>query len=244
MSASLIQTALWIGSEKKVVQEVSIFLKSVFCSKQGCDICINCRNIDQRAHYAVRWFYPENMYTIATLEPLFKTMAFALEDNTHFFFIIERAELLSSLCANSLLKSLEEPPAGYHFILSAPSAELVLPTIRSRCVIRVIEDSQTEHHTLAQFFIQPSTGALPVFVQELDRVKVSERDIPEFVDGLLQQWHGIYQEAVLAHDQTSMERSQKAIAEIMHMKQMPPMPGSAKFFLKSLYLRLKYSEIA
>ena len=35
--------------------------------------------------------------------------------------------------ANALLKIIEEPPEGVLFLLTAPSAAVVLPTIRSRC---------------------------------------------------------------------------------------------------------------
>ncbi len=48
-------------------------------------------------------------------------------------FVFERAELFSGEAANSLLKTLEEPPPRVMLILLAPSADAMLPTIRSRC---------------------------------------------------------------------------------------------------------------
>lgn len=47
-------------------------------------------------------------------------------------FIVQRAEELSNAAANALLKTLEEPGPGTHFILSSSAAESLLPTIRSR----------------------------------------------------------------------------------------------------------------
>jgi len=47
--------------------------------------------------------------------------------------ILYGAHHLRASSANALLKSLEEPPEGVLFILTAPSAANVLPTIRSRC---------------------------------------------------------------------------------------------------------------
>lgn len=47
--------------------------------------------------------------------------------------LIYPLELLRSDAANTLLKSLEEPPAGTIFILLADRLDRVLPTIRSRC---------------------------------------------------------------------------------------------------------------
>ena len=50
-------------------------------------------------------------------------------------FIIESAEALNPASGNSLLKSLEEPPAYANFILTTPSTGNVLPTIVSRCQV-------------------------------------------------------------------------------------------------------------
>lgn len=49
--------------------------------------------------------------------------------------IIRGAEHLNEASANTLLKTLEEPPADVLWILTAPSEAAVLPTIRSRCCI-------------------------------------------------------------------------------------------------------------
>ena len=48
-------------------------------------------------------------------------------------FVFEAAGRLSGEAANSLLKTLEEPPDDVILILLAPDAEAVLPTILSRC---------------------------------------------------------------------------------------------------------------
>lgn len=48
--------------------------------------------------------------------------------------IIHPAEDMNSATANSLLKSLEEPPAGAFFMLVSHRPARLLPTIRSRCV--------------------------------------------------------------------------------------------------------------
>ena len=50
-------------------------------------------------------------------------------------FILKDAEGLNESSGNSLLKTLEEPPAYAHFILTATSTSAVLPTIASRCQI-------------------------------------------------------------------------------------------------------------
>jgi DNA polymerase-3 subunit delta' len=46
--------------------------------------------------------------------------------------LIEPAEAMNEATANALLKSLEEPPAGVHFLLVSHAPERLLPTVRSR----------------------------------------------------------------------------------------------------------------
>jgi DNA polymerase-3 subunit delta' len=48
--------------------------------------------------------------------------------------IVHPAEEMNTAAANSLLKNLEEPPAGAMFILVSHRPARLLPTIRSRCV--------------------------------------------------------------------------------------------------------------
>jgi hypothetical protein len=47
--------------------------------------------------------------------------------------VVPRAEMLGVEAANALLKSLEEPGARLHWILTTTRPEALLPTIRSRC---------------------------------------------------------------------------------------------------------------
>jgi len=53
--------------------------------------------------------------------------------NYHRWIIIEDAHRLNSTSANIILKILEEPPIGTHFILVTHYPEAVISTIRSRC---------------------------------------------------------------------------------------------------------------
>jgi DNA polymerase-3 subunit delta' len=53
----------------------------------------------------------------------------------HRFIIMDQVEKISTQGANALLKSLEEPPEGVHFIFITSSLSQVLPTIRSRCQV-------------------------------------------------------------------------------------------------------------
>lgn len=52
---------------------------------------------------------------------------------THRWILVEDAHRLNGASANMLLKTLEEPPPGAHFLLVTHRAEAMLQTIRSRC---------------------------------------------------------------------------------------------------------------
>jgi len=47
--------------------------------------------------------------------------------------VVHPAERMNTVSANTLLKTLEEPPGSVRFLLSCGSLEDVLPTVRSRC---------------------------------------------------------------------------------------------------------------
>ena len=53
--------------------------------------------------------------------------------NCHRWILVEEAHRLNDSSGNILLKTLEEPPAGTHFILVTHRPEALLQTIRSRC---------------------------------------------------------------------------------------------------------------
>lgn len=49
------------------------------------------------------------------------------------------AERMNTITANALLKTLEEPPAGFRFVLATGAGDDLLPTIKSRCLIHRLE---------------------------------------------------------------------------------------------------------
>lgn len=64
---------------------------------------------------------------------------------THRWIMVEDAHRLNGSSANMLLKILEEPPPGTHFLLVTHRAEAMLQTIRSRCeriTLKALEDEE------------------------------------------------------------------------------------------------------
>lgn len=225
---------LFVGSETDLKQRARSFMKEVLCQKKGCLLCVDCQLIEKQAHHAVLWFAPENRYTIESFETIGHTLSFELGEEEHFFFVFERADLFNKQCANSLLKPLEEPPRGYHFILLTSRADGILPTIRSRCLTQYFAASPSAHHPLYSYFTEPDTARAAEFLKELETNRVPEKDIIELLDQIAAYYYSL----VRTGDEDLREYAQKQAELIDQSRLSLPMPGSSKLFLKNLYLTL------
>ena len=86
--------------------------------------------------------------------------------------LIYPLEMLRSDAANTLLKSLEEPPANTIFILLADRVDRVLPTIRSRCRLLTAPRPDREQ----------GLAWLRTQLQRMNGLKVSDADIETIYD--------------------------------------------------------------
>jgi len=185
--------------------------------------------IREKQHHALMWLHPEKNYTIDQLDDLFTTLTYQLQPDEHFFFIIQKSDFLTPACANKLLKPMEEPPRGYHFILLAEHAEQILPTIRSRCIVYTLNNSSAPHtnHPLYECF----TTQLPdpyEFSKILDGSPINERETTELLDAILHYWFTtIHKKSTITPHITTLQQAQL----------QPPMPGSSTTFWRNLYLQ-------
>jgi len=197
--------------------------------------------IREKQHHALMWLHPEKNYTIDQLEDLFTTLTFQREADEHFFFIIQKADFLTPACANKLLKPMEEPPRGYHFILLAERAEQILPTIRSRCVVYTLNNSPIPHdnHPIYNCFTQKCLVPSE-FSKIIDTKPLNERESIELLDTIFYYWLTILNKHSIT--QTDKENNIPMITSIIttlqHAQLQPPMPGSSTIFWRNLYLQL------
>lgn len=91
--------------------------------------------VSRHTHPDVHYYTPESAtgYLIAQTRELLDDVPLAPIRAKAKVYIIDRAEQLRANTANALLKTLEEPPEGVMFILLGTSADVMLPTIVSRC---------------------------------------------------------------------------------------------------------------
>lgn len=100
---------------------------------ESCDQCPTCRRIDAGLYGDVIVLAPDGQSIRIAQTRALKEEVFQLPREGHQrFFLIDDAERLRDEAANSLLKTLEEPPPTSTIILISSRPDALLPTIRSR----------------------------------------------------------------------------------------------------------------
>src|SRR4051812_19115605 len=110
------------------------FAAALQCPVGGCGQCHDCHTALSGAHADVEVVSPSGLsYGVAETRALGLRAAMAPTRGRWQITIVEDADRFTEQALNALLKSIEEPPARAVWLLCAPSAEDLLPTIRSRC---------------------------------------------------------------------------------------------------------------
>lgn len=238
-TSNLYPAYLWTGQQEELINQAEHFLQKIFCADDGCKTCVSCKQIVDRQHHLIRWIAPENSYTINHLELIFSTIKFKLDPTEQFFFVLDRIDMLNATCANSLLKLLEEPPTGYHFILLSPWLEGILPTIISRCIVQSFSSTgDSVEHSLLLFFTDLKNPDFVHFAKELERLKITERDAAYLIDQVQTYWLSLLKKSLLEENQKLACQAESVLELINTLREYPPMPGSAKYFLKNIFLQI------
>lgn len=118
------------------------FVRALLCEKRtGCGECRPCRVIASGNHPDLVTVAPvvsgrtirTEKITIDRIRDLIKTLALKPAEASRRAALVTNFETANEEASNAFLKTLEEPPGDAILILTADSAESLLPTIRSRC---------------------------------------------------------------------------------------------------------------
>jgi DNA polymerase III subunit delta' len=138
--------------------------KAWLCEQPGadgaCGHCASCHQVDVRSHTDLAVLMPETLM-LALDWPLSESAQKEIDDKKRKpskeirvegmrdavefaqrtsgrgrgkVVLVVPAERMNAITANTLLKTLEEPPGDVRFVLASEAAHLLLPTIRSRCL--------------------------------------------------------------------------------------------------------------
>lgn len=102
---------------------------------QACGICGSCVRVAQKQSESLFWLEPEgSSHKIQSSRDIIEFLSLQSIGHRPRIVVINEAHLMNAQAANSLLKTLEEPPANTYFILITHKQQNLLPTIKSRTV--------------------------------------------------------------------------------------------------------------
>ena len=109
------------------------FAAALQCSANGCGSCQSCQLVLAGAHPDVRMLVTDKVIiSIEEVRELVQFASLSASVGEYRIIIIEDADRMTERTSNVLLKALEEPQEKTIWMLCAPSAADLLPTIRSR----------------------------------------------------------------------------------------------------------------
>ena len=146
------------------------FAKALNCEvsgpKDNCGDCPSCRKIDQAIHPDFFLLKPEKsspsgrnaFIKVEEIRELQKKLAYFPYEGKTKVAVIDGAEAMNPQAANTLLKTLEEPPSSTILILISSNPYQLLPTIISRCQgVRFHHLSSEAIRQILQQSVQPET---------------------------------------------------------------------------------------
>lgn len=137
------------GMGKKLLAD--IFSVSLQCESGGEEPCMECHSCKQalsKNHPDIKWISHEKPASISVDEirdQLVNDMAIKPYSGRYKIYIIDEGEKMTVAAQNTLLKTIEEPPAYGIVIILTANKDMLLQTILSRCVclnLKPLSDSE------------------------------------------------------------------------------------------------------
>ncbi len=104
---------------------------------QGCGVCLTCQRVLAGNHPDVDWLLPDSKagtISVDSARACHVRQSHAPYEGKAYVVIVDPADALGEGAGNALLKTIEEPRPGIHFVLLTPNLQGMLPTILSRAL--------------------------------------------------------------------------------------------------------------
>ncbi len=238
-------TQLWISDHQTLHSKMIEYLQAKLCKNEACKSCITCTQIVAKEHPWVIWGAPERSYALEQIDEIIALASFKLDADEQRFFILPQAERLTDQCSNRLLKTIEEPFAGYNFFFLTSRAQALPLTIQSRCVVQ-----RFKAHTnfdIYKDFLQPFLTLKfidPInFIKQLEALDIKEQETKELVDDLFEHWATVLKDEIV-EQKIASQTIENLVIILQQAINNPPMMGSAKIFWKNLYITAHHATKA
>ncbi len=148
------------GAGKKLL--ASLFSMTLQCEEHKKDPCLECNSCKKaisKNHPDIIWVYHEKPNVI-TVDEIRNQVVNDVEIKPYIgpykIYLINDAEKMNVQAQNALLKTIEEPPAYAIIILLTNNADVMLPTIKSRCVtlhLKALSDDLVKAYLMERLHI-------------------------------------------------------------------------------------------
>ena len=163
-----------------------ILAKALNCHKgptaTPCGECTTCKEITAGSSLDVIEIDGASNTSVNDIRQIKDEVLFPPNSSRYKIYIIDEVHMLSTSAFNALLKTIEEPPSYAVYFILTTDQELLLPTIRSRCVtlsfreepVYEPEDEETEavYRQLDSILTREAaedTGRISEFAKELGK---------------------------------------------------------------------------
>jgi DNA polymerase III gamma/tau subunit len=232
---------LWIGDDTTLKNQLIFSLQKIFCKENGCLKCNSCTQISQEQHPNVTWIAPQDSYNLEDIDTVLEQVRFKLDNNQHKFFIFQEADELTPSCSNRLLKTVEEPHAGYHFIFLASRIDTILPTIISRCLMQEFNNQiqDDKYEELIEIFTQNNLKNPQQFLKIVDKLQINPQNSKDVIDYLFAYFYNQLKK-IHTSNNTDLGSIQKNMDKLLILKNemgQLPLSGATKIFWKNIFIR-------
>lgn len=121
------------------------FAKLILCANNGCNNCRTCRLIDKNVFPDLKAVFKSSILVDDVNRLVEDTSVRPMEQDKKLY-LISDFSMANQNSQNKLLKVLEEPPKGVHFLLACTNEYKVLDTIKSR--VKLLENPPIDENEL------------------------------------------------------------------------------------------------